>query len=296
MPTKQEYRRQFLKLVGPFETGTADNSSDTSRLVCTSNIFKSTTASSGTWKDKWLTRPSASTSTDKYRTVYEYDPDNGYLSPDLTWTNAPDGETFEIGIISGELADAMVTEALKSILTPTEFTLSVADYDYNRHSLAAVATWLTQPHQVRQVGTLTSGQDRNEVNPYARLIQGEVQRISGVLYLVGPKFVSTETVYVAAHKPAYYDCSATGGSYGSQTGLSAESDIAIPPVELVAQLAILRMLEREEYLDTVKMGHAERMARRHLASVRFRNLYDSFMAAVAFPLTFRKRQYLQIQV
>lgn len=260
MASLTTYRRAFGLLSGYYRgTATAGASNTTSRLECTTSCavtglrFKSTVNSSSLFEDKWLYRPAAAAAGDVDRRIDAYDPDNGYLDPDDTWTNAPASENFEIYPgFSGTTINELVNEVLRRLcFLNVEVTTSVASTQTRRHSLASAASWLTNPGWVRQVGYLGTGESRNQVNPFkdSRQRRGEAHNESdgSVVYLEGDSltFNTTDTVYIKATKPAYYHCRASGGAYGDRTGLAAETHEAPPDEEWVAWGVVLRAWDRD---------------------------------------------------
>ena len=69
----------------------------------------------------------------------------------------------------------------------------------------------------------------------------------------GQQFNTTDRIYVWAIKPAYYHCRTSSTTvYGVQSGLSAEADECVPPVEVVAFGALTALARRE--LSTISQA------------------------------------------
>lgn len=162
------------------------------------------------------------------------DPTTGIMGAGWGWTDA-------------------INEALKRIMYQVEFTVTPTALAA-RHDLTTGNSWLTEPEWVRDVGKLTTSETRAQVDPYKhRHVRGYPERFSNLVYYNhSPRtFASNETMYVKALRPAYTLCAATGGTYGDQNGLSAETDIAIPDaneaINLVAWGAIQETLLRYRF-------------------------------------------------
>ncbi len=214
MHSLKQYRQRVAQILGPFFEGTV-SSGTTATLTDTSWPVKSSLSQDDLYRDQFLLRPDAVLSADKTRIVSTYAATSGTLTPDQVWTNAPAAnERYEIHGMIEPWTDlrACINESLKRILIPAEFTITPTDSEDRRHSLAAVAPWLTEPTWVRQVGYLATGEDREEVNPYRRVIRGRCARRGATLYIEHPSigFNTTDTLYVLALKPAYYHCTPAG--------------------------------------------------------------------------------------
>jgi hypothetical protein len=275
MPTLTTFRRTAAPLLGTFEYGTADAASTTSRLVCTTTSqngfpFRSSTASSGLFKDKWLYRPEAVLPADQSRSIATYTPTSGYLDPDDDWTNAPDGEEFEVlGLFSGPELNGLVNLALKDLWVVVDVTFTVANSQYRRHSLATAAPWLTNPAWVYQVGQLQTGLDPLIYDPYAVTRRGKAVQTNGVVYLEGPTFPTSDTVYVKAIAPAYAYCRASGGTFGEQSGLVLETDEAIVDETWLAWRTVVKAEERLRQFEKTGQADAKAMQSLSMAAAKF---------------------------
>jgi len=182
----------------------------------------------------------------------------------LSATSVWNSKTIEFHGIIKLLAewDRLTTDALKRIGEMVEFTVTPTA-NATRHSLASAASWLTDPQWVYQVGFLTSSEARGEVDPYeGRRVRGSTEKLLNVVYLVHPTrtFASNETVYVKAFRPYYTLCRASGGTYGDQSGLSADTDEAIPNVEWVGAAMLIQWARRAK--GTLGGGGSKALAER----------------------------------
>lgn len=237
MPTRLTYRQRAAKELGIFHSSTATSGSTVSVLEDATWPVTSTISQDDYYTNCFLLRPNATTASDRVRLIKTYTPTTGQLTPDKTWSVNPyangTGEAYEIHekIEPWTTLNDLINEALKRCFITVEFTLTPTEDDH-RHSLASI-TWLTNPSWVKAVGYLGTNDDRDEVDPYdAHLVRGQVVEDGATLYLWHPNktFNSTDTIYVQAIKPAYYHCKTASGSYGGQSGLSLDTDLAPPQV------------------------------------------------------------------
>lgn len=259
MPTRLQYRQAAIRAIGTLYTGTADAASTTGVLVLTTWPFKSTIVQNERFEHHILHRPAAASATDRVRTVPNggYDPITGSLTPDSTWTNAPDGEAVEVfGVSDPDTLHRLVNEALKLVPVSGEFTFTTASAQAVRHSLASAAPWLSDPDDVYQVGYLSPADSRTNVDPFDRVRRGKAYERGGVVYLEGFSHNTTDTVYVLAKRPAYTFCKASGGAFGDLTsGLTAETDEAAVEEEVVA--AGVKMLYWDAFREELWPGEAQ---------------------------------------
>jgi hypothetical protein len=272
------HRRTLAPLLGVFEQGTADaGASAVDALVCTTGLasgarLKSSTFASSLFEGKWLYTPGAADD-DRSRLVAGYDPTTGTLSPDQSWSADPDtlsDRTFEItGLFSGPDLNALVNEGLKKCFVVVEVTFATASNQDRRHSLAVAAPWLTVPDWVYQVGELAPGETRAQTDPFRRVRRGTVASDGTAVYLEGPSFPTTSTVYVRAIKPAYDHCRPSAGTFGAQSGLSLETDESPVDPAWAAWAAILAARDRLDYLEQSGQATAEALRARQMAASRF---------------------------
>jgi hypothetical protein len=242
MPTLTQFRQQAAREVGRYFDGTAKSGSSTTTLVDTAWNVKSSLNQDDLYTDYYLFRPNAISASDRVRIVATYQPSSGYLIADQTWGIPPYsggvGEAYELhGTVEPyEAMTRLLNAALKRCFIVVEVTMTPIA-DQTRHSLTTVAPWLTDPRSIVNVGCMQNTDDRDEVDPYAAPVRGEVVQDGATFYLVhrGRSFSASEqTIYLQAIKPAYYHCRAAGGVYGSQSGLSLESDECPVAVDWVA--------------------------------------------------------------
>jgi len=280
MPAFEEYRQQIGKLLGAYHTGLAqvDPSGSTSTLL-DANTLKSTLNIDSLFDDYYLLRPDAANANDILRIVETYSPVSGTITTDRPYTSAVSTEQYELhGIVEPwtDMQD-VVNESLKRIYLEVEFTFT-AVADQTRHSLASAASWLEHAWQVRQVGYLTSSEDRNKNDPFAsRIVKGHTEKISNIVYLVHPgrTFSTSDTMYVKAVARAYDYCRASSsGGFGDRQGLAAEAHEAIPDVNWVAYGAIIEVWNRFSHLLSAR-GASEIMLSQQKAAARFTDLNNS---------------------
>lgn len=231
MPTLQNYRRAAARELGVIEYGTAASGSgtSTSQVTITAHPFKSSVLAP--WaKDKWLHRPERTLDADADRICATHTASTGVLTNDNDWSDDPDGEVIEVlSPFKGADVNRLVNEGLRYCFHVAEFSFVVSDTDENRHNLTATADWLENGNHVYQVGTLnTATDDRDEVNPFEepRLVWGRTETNAGAVWLLGPRFNTTQTVYVKCIRSHYTLCRASGGTFGDQDGLTNEDDEA----------------------------------------------------------------------
>ncbi len=273
MPTLLSYRQRAARELGYFASGTATSGSSITVLECTTWPFQSSLDSDDEYLDKWLFRPAAVNVSDKVRFVASSDRSAGTIVPDKTWTAAPysgSGEAFEIHGFVEPLTEMteLINLALKRCFVVVEFTFSPSDVDYTRHALATAAPWLTQESWVRQVGYLTSAEDRNEVDPYGRVFRGDVVVQGKVIYLHTAARQTTDVIYVRALKPAYYHCAAAAAVYGTKaTGLTLETDISEPEEEWVAAGVLVEAWKR--YGHILEASANQRLVRERVEAAAY---------------------------
>ena len=267
--------RQFLaREAGTFHSGTATGGSSgaSSTMIDTVWPFLSSISQNSLYKDCWLYRSAAAASADKVRIINTYTSSTGTVALDNNYTNSPSGEAYEVhGILEPQtVIPLVINEGLKDCLIPVEFTFTPSSATNTRHSLATDAPWLRDPSWILKVGYLPSGsQGRGVLDPYWRSggIRCDSYADGATVYLDNITFNTSDTVYVYALKPAYYHCAASGGSYGSQSGLSAETD-TVPDtvtVEWAAYAGLMtgwrRYRANLEANDRVKMSEREAIAK-----------------------------------
>jgi hypothetical protein len=247
--TLLQARQYTAKELGPWLASTAAGSSSTTQLVDTSWPVNSTLDQASLFQDQILFRPNAAAAGDKSRIVKQYTPSGGVLVPDTTWTNAPAAaEAYELhGRIDPLVVHSAINEALKELMVEVEFTIAPIAQN-NRHNVSASQPWCINPAWIRQVGFLKLVDVRDQLDPYKfRVIRGDAVKRNGQVYIEHPYIAfdpSTDVIYVKAISPAYYQCSASGGSFGSQSGLSLDTDIAPVSVDWLASATLVLLWRR----------------------------------------------------
>jgi hypothetical protein len=142
------------------------------------------------------------------------------------------------------MADA-INEALKRTMVRTEI-VGTAVSQQIRHSLSTIAPWLTDPLWVRQVGWLNASDDRNQVSPYWRTVRGQAVEDAGGVALEHPGyyFNTGDILYLRIIKRAYDHCRPTLGTFGSQSGLTLETDEAPINLEWLGAAALVEIWRR----------------------------------------------------
>lgn len=256
MATLTAYRRAIAPKLGFYHQGTATSGSSTSALEDTAYPIKTSDDTADLYTGKILFRPAAALASDKTRFVHTYDPATGVLTPDLAWTNSPVSEVYEIHhIVPPDRLTERINDALRRVMIPSEVSLTPIALA-TRHSLTAVASWLTSPLWVLGAGVLGTGAVRAESDPYVGSpVRGVAESDGATIYLnTHPaSFAVTDTLYVRALRPAYDQCAGVATpTVFTQTGLVLEGDLAIPPLDLVVQGTLVEVwdgfrhvLERE---------------------------------------------------
>lgn len=259
--------RQFLaREAGPFHSGTSTSGTTSGQLEDTDWPFKSSISQDTLFKDMWVFMPNV-TLADQVRVIKTYSPSSGTGTYDLAQGSAHTSEDYEIhGIFEpATVIPLLINEGLRECMIPVEFTFQTANDTNRRHSLATAASWLTDPGWVRKVGYLpANSQGREVLDPYyGSSIRGGAYADGGTVYLDIGAWPSSGTVYVFAMKPAYFHCAAANGTYGSQSGLSLDSD-TVPDtvsVEWAAYAALKTGWRRYGTVlaanDRVKISEAE---------------------------------------
>lgn len=234
MPSLIEYRQATARELGVYQSGVVDTTGTTISLLSNKWPIK-TNLPTDQYLDQYLLRCRA-TPQDRLRIVAEYYPAEGRLVPDLPWTSAPAvAEPYEIhGLLPPDAVEQAINETLKRLPIVVEFSMHSASAQGVRHSVESAAPWLTNEHWVRQVGVLGSGQtDRTRFTP--RPIRGQPVKIGGKVYLEMGGLNPSDTIYVVAVKPAYYECYDDGAA---RAGLVSDDDTAVPSVRWVSLGAV----------------------------------------------------------
>lgn len=266
MASLAEYRRAVAiesgPYIGPELYGVrATSGSTTTQLVCSQYPVRSGIPQNDLLTDRPLYRPNAPRAEDRHRYVQAYDPVTGTITPDLPWIYPPLSPTggtsyaaLESYLYSGlenflyqELEDVNATgigeafEVLGPFDVPTLHMLindglkqcwlvvevaCLPTPGASRHLLEVVTPWLQDPNHVRQVGVLSNGEDRNQNDPFRRIVYGTIERDGRDFYFnTGSRtFDAGDILYLRCYKRSYDHCRPAGGYYGQQSGLLAETD------------------------------------------------------------------------
>lgn len=332
MPTLAQYRRSVAVESGPYigpesYVVRATSGSDTTKLVCSAYPIRSGIPQNDLLTERPLYRPNATRPEDRDRYVMTYDPPTGTLTPDLPWTLppiAPPGgstyeslEAFTYGdlevVLYEDLEDMGASgigerfEVLGPFDRPTLHQLindglkqcwMVVDVaclptpDASRHSLAVIAPWLQDVNHVRQAGMLTATDDRNQTDPFNRIVYGTVERDGGEFYFnTGSRtFNNGDVLYLRCYKRAYDHCRAAGGVYGEQVGLELDTDEAPIERDWLASSALTVGWRRFGHL--LEPVANQRLVRDQVAAATwFADRSRQHFTAVAPRLTFRAAQH-----
>lgn len=271
MPTLAQYRSMFSVEAGPYigpesYDVRATSGSTTDQLVCGSYPITSGIPVQDSLIDRPIYLPAAVNTFDQNRYVMAYDPTTGTITPDLPWSFplfSPNtgntygflenytygdlehylyqdveglgitgtGQRFEIlGPFDAPTTHRLINEGLRHCWLVVEVAC-VPTILTTRHDLNLAAPWLIEPGNILQVGLLANGEDRNLQDPFARRINGIVERDGGHFYLntQGQTFNTGDLIYLRCLKRAYDHCRPAGGTFGDQAGLTLETDEA--PIE-----------------------------------------------------------------
>lgn len=252
MATKRAYRRAFAKLIGPYYELTATSGSTTGAIECTQWPFYSNNVQNELLQDWFMFRPTATNANDMARLVPEggYTPATGTITIDKDYTVNPyltgTGELIEAhGTLDpGFIVDMLINEALKQTLCVVEVQIPAVP-NVIRHKVSSLHSWLTEPKWIRQVGWLGPNENREQFDPYSRIVYGGGEKLWNDVYFVHrtQMFAADNTLFLKCVVPAYYVCRGANGEWGDQEGLSTgivgETDEAIPQVEWVAWAALV---------------------------------------------------------
>lgn len=271
MPSLAAYRRSVAVESGPYigpesYVVRATSGSSTTKLVCSAYPIRSGIPQNDLYVERPLHRPNATRVEDRDRYVMAYDPTTGTLTPDLPWIYPPIalpggsdyesleayaygdlevflyeqledlgasgiGERFEIlGPFDVPTLHQLINDGLKQCWMTVEVAC-VPTPGASRHSLELVSPWLQDVNHVRQAGVLSAGEDRNQCDPFDRVVHGSVERDGGEFYFNTDSrtFAEGDVLYLRCYKRAYDHCRPAGGAYGDQVGLELDTDEA--PIE-----------------------------------------------------------------
>ena len=227
-------------------SSTATSGSTTAVLEDTAWPIKSSLDTDDEYNGQILWRPNAVLTGDQVRIVKSATRATGLVTPDASWTNSPNGETYHLlsGLApaNGTSADmrTLINEGLKRCYWPVEI-LGAPTINDTRHSLGTIASWLTNELLVLRVGWLISTEDRNKVDPYQRVVRGRIVRDGNTLFIdhYPLTFNATDTLYIEVLKPGYNHCAASGGTLGTQNGLTLNTDECAIPAEWATAAALI---------------------------------------------------------
>jgi len=158
----------------------------------------------------------------------------------------------------------------------------------SRHSLAVITPWLQDPNHVRQAGVLAADEDRNQTDPFNRIVYGTIDRDGGDFYFdTGSRtFDDGDIIYLRCYKRAYDHCRASGGVFGDQSGLSLETDEAPIERDWLASSALTVGWRRFGHILEVQAN--QRLVRdQATAAAWFSDRSRQHFTAVAPTLTFK---------
>lgn len=302
MPTLVQYRRFAAPEAGRYTQGTAD-ASGASTTTMVAAPLKSSISQNDLYVDYWLYIPAGSAN-DKVRVVASYAASTGIVTVDRAVSAAGvyNSKVFELHGAVRPFADDLteildwtiaINDALKRCYVEAEFTVTPTA-QATRHSLTAGQAWLTEPRWVKQVGSLITGETRANQDPYRhREPRWEAYAQANVVYLYSPNrtYNSNETIYVRCAKPAYYNCRASGGVFGDQSGLALETDEAEPSVEYAGFGALVEVARR-----STQMLSRESMERALSQEQRWAALFANYAGLAMGSIPLRNIQPMRVRV
>lgn len=282
MPTLTQYRSLLAVESGPYigpdsYVVRASSGSDINQIVCSQYPIRTGLPARTSLLDRPLLRPAAVRELDRHRYVLEYDPETGTITPDLPWIIPPFspitgntyeflenytygdleaylyqdlegmgedgiGERFEIlGPFDVPTIHRLINDGLKNCWLIVEVA-GVPTELATRHDMSPLAPWLQDATDVLQVGYLAADEDRNECDPFERIVRGQVERDGGTFYFNTwtRSFQAGDLLYFRCLKRAYDHCTPSGGTFGQQSGLALETDEApVEPDWLVSSALVL---------------------------------------------------------
>ena len=198
------------------------------------------------------------------------------------------GERFEIlGPFDVPTLHQLINDGLKQCWIVVEVAC-VTTPGASRHSLEIVSPWLQDANHVRQAGVLTYGEDRNQADPFDRVVHGAVERDGGTFYFNTDRrtFAEGDILYLRCYKRAYDHCRANGGVFGDQTGLELDTDEAPIERDWLASSALTVGWRR--FAHILEPQANQRLIRDQIsAAAWFTDRSRQHFTAVAPTLTFR---------
>jgi hypothetical protein len=308
----------------------ATSGSDTTKLVCSQYPIMSGIPQVDSLIDRPLYRPTAVQELDRNRYVMDYDPPTGTITPDLPWIFPPFslttgnsygflegytygdwemdppgylyqdleglgsdgiGERFEIlGAFDVPTTHRLINDGLKNCWVVVEVPC-LPTAGATRHDLGVVAPWLQDANNVLEVGVLSSGQDRNAVDPFDARVYGEVEHDGGTFYLNTQhrSFSDGDILYLRCLKRAFDHCRAAGGVWGEQSGLSLDTDEA--PSERAWSVASALVIAWRRFGHLLEPAANQRLIRDQAAAgVWFADRSRVHLTAVRPQIQFTRRR------
>lgn len=296
--TLKQIRQFAASEAGKFVAGTADSTSTTSTLIDLTWPVNSSVAGAGLYKDYYV-YTSASAAADQMRRVKTYTGTGGLLAVDTAYGVKPaGGDPYELHGMFPPIGNdklnwlTFINDGLKNCYIPVEVSFNPANNTDNRQSLATAAPWLSDPMLVRKAGLLSSGQSRSINDPYR--VYGmdgwaNCEMDGTTIYLnTWPRtFQTTDTIYLWCLKPIYYHCAPAAGSYGSQSGLALETDVApLDNVEWGAYAALVEAWRR--MLQLADISENQRLSASLQAAVAYFNEFSPEYN-LRYPLELKRR-------
>ena len=304
----------------------ATSGSDTTKLICSNYPIKSGIPQNDLLTERPLYRPDALQIHDKHRYVLSYDPPTGTITPDLEWIMSPIapaggssymyleaftyeglelmlyedledlgvsglGERFEVlGPFDVPTLHQLINDGLKQCWMTVDVACT-AQPGVTRHDLGQIAPWLQDANHVRQAGMLPIGHSPYEDDPFDNPVFGAIERDGGTfIFNTNTRtFNDGDTIYLRCYKRAYDHCRAAGGTYGDQSGLSAETDEAPIERDWLASSALAVGWRRFGHLLEPQAN--QRLIRdQATANAWFADRSRQHFTAVAPTLTFKPRR------
>lgn len=240
------------------------NAASTTYLQDAKYPVRSSLDQSDLYTGKWLLRPEATDARDRVRVVQErgYDPGTGTLRPDSPWATVPvTDERYELhGVIEpwAQMLD-FINEALKRCMLVDHLVLGIPTDGKRTVDLTPYAPWLLDRRWVRAACFVdrTTVDNPAEIDMSQPTFRGFVEQQGRQMFLRWqnyPWYNADQVLVVRCIRRCYDYCRASeAGTFGEQSGLSAEGHQSIAAPDWVAAMAMCDFWN--EFGDVVAAGN-----------------------------------------